>query len=569
LFWYLGLKGRMTIKYAIVLAVGLFFSLTSTLYAQVVGPADAGRVRQEDRQPLPERGPGQQVAPTVATPVEIPAGAQNIRFVLRQVRIQGITVFTQAELADLYAPYIGKNMGLDFAYKLAGAITQRYRDQGYFLSRAYVPPHPLRKGVLTIKVVEGYVGKIDIEGEGADNHIVQSYVQRILAQKPLKIEGLESILLRLNDLPGLSFRSVISSLEEADADEGAVKLTLVPSKEGGQGVFSFDNYGSKFLGPYEAQASLSASVLPLQQTTLSGLLSLPWDELQYGTIAHSIVVAPDLTLQLNAGITNAMPGFTLTPLEVDSISTFLGARLSYQIIRQRQENLSIFVGLDGRDTDSDSFGFPLTRDRVRALRAGLIFDRVDSLNGFNMASITVSQGLDALGSSKAGDADLSRAEATPDFTKLEFTLSHLQPLDDVWSAFAAVSGQWASGPLFSSEELGYGGQSFGRAFDASEITGDHGLAASFELRYGQWSSLEPFGVTPYVFYDVGVVWNDDVGQPARQTGSSAGFGMRVSTQNGLSGNIGLAWPIGRDPIAPLYGGSSELPRITLQISQQF
>ncbi|MES2905989.1 MAG: ShlB/FhaC/HecB family hemolysin secretion/activation protein, partial [Pseudomonadota bacterium] len=537
-------------------------------YAQVTGPADAGRVRQEDRQSLPLQTPGSQAVPTAPAPVEIPAGAENVRFVLKQVRIVGATAFSSAELGDLYAPSIGKNVGLDFAYKLAGAITQRYRDQGYFLSRAFVPPHPLRDGVLTIKVVEGYVGKVDIEGEGADNHVVHGYVQRLLAQKPLKAEGIESILLRLNDLPGLSFRSVISSLESVGVDEGAVRLTLIPSRQAAQGMVSFDNFGSKFLGPYESQASLSASLLPLQQTTISGLLSLPSDELQYGTLAHSIVVAPDITLQMNAGVTHAMPGFTLTPLDVDSVSTFFSARLNYQLIRQRQENLSFFIGLDGRDTDTDSFGFTLTRDSVRALRAGLSFDRVDSLNGFNTANITISQGLDALGASKAGDPDLSRAEATPDFTKLEFTLSRLQPLNEVWSAFAAVSGQWASGPLFSSEEFGYGGQSFGRAFDASEITGDHGLAASFEVRYGEWSNLEPFGITPYAFYDVGIVWNDDVAQPVRQSGAAAGFGIRAATQNGLSGNIGLAWPIGRDPATPIYGGN-DLPRLTLQISQQF
>ena len=61
---------------------------------------------------------------------------------------------------------------------------------------------------------------------------------------------------------------------------------------------------------------------------------------------------------------------------------------------------------------------------------------------------------------------------------------------------AALSGQWASGPLYSSEEFGYGGKNFGRAYDQSELTGDHGVAASVEVDYAGWSAGRPMAFTP-------------------------------------------------------------------------
>ncbi|MBY0428334.1 MAG: hypothetical protein K2Q32_03855 [Alphaproteobacteria bacterium] len=139
-----------------------------------------------------------------------------------------------------------------------------------------------------------------------------------------------------------------------------------------------------------------------------------------------------------------------------------------------------------------------------------------------------------------------------------------------WSANISGAGQWATGVLYSSEQFGFGGQSFGRAYDASDFTGDRGLKGAFELRYGGFANGNLINLQPYGFYDMGVVWNDAVGQLPEQAASSFGLGVRFSTEWKQSGNLGLAWPIDRDIATPIYGnGQKHGPRIILQISQQF
>ena len=81
----------------------------------------------------------------------------------------------------------------------------------------------------------------------------------------------------------------------------------------------------------------------------------------------------------------------------------------------------------------------------------------------------------------------------------------LQGVTPNWSLFAAASGQVASGPLYSSEQFGYGGQAFGRAYDASEITGDHAVAASLGMRYSGIDPMHGVRLMPYGFYDMGRV----------------------------------------------------------------
>ncbi len=551
------------------LSISLWLALSSAAIAQAVpGPADVGRVKPEEKLPATDRMQDQKITVPSGMPMTpIPEGAKDIHFVLKDVRIIGATAFSTAQLADIYTPYLNREITLDVVYVMAGMITERYRNAGYFLSLAYLPDQRAGDGVITLQIVEGYIGKVELPKTMESHSVIQSYIDGLTAQKPLSAQDLESFLLRLNDLPGYSISGTLSTLD--GAKDGAVKLTLEVADKEGKGQISFDNFSSRFLGPNEVTATYTKSLLPLQQTTVSGLTSLPTDKLNYATLNHAIVIAPDITLDVTGSFTKANPGFTLEPFEIESDSTFLSTSLNYQWIRQRQENLSLKLSLDSRNTNSDLLDTPFTRDRIRALRLSANYDTADHWHGYNIASVKLSQGIDGLGSSEKGDINLSRAQAKPDFTKAELSMTRLQGITGDWSLLMTGSAQMASGPLFSAEEFGYGGQGFGRAFDASEITGDHGMAGSLELRYGGWNDWQPVSVSPYAFYDIGMVWNEDIAQVKRESGASAGFGIRAATSFGLNGNIGLAWPLTRDIATPIYGQENSDPRILLQISQEF
>ncbi len=551
-------------------AVGISFAANAQV---ITGPSDEGRVKPLEKMTMPDRGTTapHMVAPEEPLATPAPKEAKSIHFTLNAVEIKGMTAFAPEQMAEAYAEYLHQPVTLDVAWVIADRITAQYRNAGYFLSRAYVPEQHIKEGVITIGVVEGYIGKVELPdgAEVKDYRVVRAYINRVLAQKPITMDALESMLLRVNDLPGYHFQAVLSPLREKGGDEAAVKLSLTPSKKDGKGSVTFDNLSSRFLGPNEVSATYATSLLPLQQTTVSGLSSVMEDKLRYGIIAHTMTVAPDLTLELNGGVTKANPGYTLEPFEIDSLSTSLGASLNYQWVRQRRENLALKLALDGRDVRTNILHTPLTRDHIRALRLSATADRQDSWRGYNTASVTLSQGIDGLGASKKGELNLSRGDAVPDFRKAEMSLSRLQGITDDWSLLASASGQTASGTLYSSEQFGYGGQAFGRAYDASEITGDKGVGAALELRYGGLNVGEFIRPQPYAFYDIGRVWNSSAGQPKEASGSSAGAGVRFTTPWHQTGNIGLAWPLSRDIATPIYGASEQGPRILLQLGQEF
>jgi hemolysin activation/secretion protein len=529
------------------------------------GSADAGRVDIDRKEAVPEP-PANQGAPKVLLPGSaVPTGAEQVRFTLRKVEVEGVTAFPASEINSLYQEYLGKEITLDTIWKIADAITRRYQDAGYFLSRAFVPRQDINGGVVRIRVGEGYIGEVEIKDPIAENSIIKSLIRDLKQERPARSQTVEGILLRLNDLPGVSFRSVIQPVQDENESEGAVKLLLVREEKKGTGSVSFDNYNSRYLGPYEGAASYETSLIPLQDTTVSALDGVPPQKLQYYSASHTVPLTADLSLQVTGGYTKANPGFTLSPKDIDSDAANLGVSIKDQFIRQRLENLAGTLTVDGKNNYSDVLEAPLTRDRVRAARAGLAYDGTDPLNGYSFVNVTLSHGLEVFDASTAGQKFLSREGAKPDFTKLEYSFTRYQNLAEAWTVVTALSGQAASGVLYSSEQFGYGGQAFGRAYDPSEMVGDNGIAASVELRYLGIPALHGVTFGPYSYYDVGKVWNADQGS---QSGSSAGGGLRIDFGYGASANLLVAEPLTR-AIEDPSSGNGKSPRYLLQMSAKF
>ena len=536
--------------------------------ASVVGPADAGRVDQrapslETPEPLQSPAPPIKVLPTISAP----KGSKDIKFTLKTVTIKGMHAFTQSQVEDIYAPYIGHEISLDTVWKIAAELTDRYHAAGYFLSQVTVPAQELKDGDVTLHVVEGYIGEVVLDDATLKNNsIIQEWIERLQSYRPLKASQIESVLLQMNDLPGVNLRAVLEPIK--DKKDGSVRLNLLPQKEVGHGQIGYDNNGSRFLGPQELTAQYETSIIPGQQTSISLLSALPMSRVQYGALKQQIPIYAATNLELYASNTNSKPGYTLDPNDIKSDSKLLGIAVNYKPIRQREENLTTRVAFESRNTDADILGTPLTRDYIRALRANVTYQRTDNWGGANEASFTLSRGLNVFGASGAGDLNLSRAEATPDFTKEELQLSRTQTITEDWTMVALFGAQAASGPLYSSEEFGYGGQNFGRAYDDSEITGDQGIAGSAELRYGGLPSWNGFFLVPYGFYDIGEVWNYDIAQPGRVSGSSAGGGVRLAVTNGISANLGAAFPLTKPVETPLYGNGKN-PRYIMQLTYGF
>lgn len=528
--------------------------------AQTIPPAlDPGVIqRQFEPEPTPRPPVAPPIVPDLA-PGIVPPEAEAIRFTLEAVELDGGTVYDEAELRPLWAELLGQEISLAAIFGLAEQITTRYRSDGYILTRALVPPQEISDGRVRLRIVEGYVDRVVIEGEPLPEAQLRAKADRITASRPLRNDVLERNLLLLNELPGLSVDSLLRPSPDVP---GAAELVLVPSLQRLSSDVGFSNRGNRFTGPLELSAGVQANNLlgRFDSTQLRGVVNpASPEQLLVAVLEHSQPLGTDGTrLTFFGSAVWTEPGSLDDGDEVDGTSQSASLSISHPLVLTRQQRFEVRaeLGLLNSDTDVTNPDPTITdddsaKDRIRTLRLGGAWDFADRWTGITSVSGTLSQGLDVLGASSAGDDELSREAGKSDFTAMALEASRLQSLGRGWSFFLAAKGQYAFDSLLVSETFDFGGEAFGRAYDSSEISGDHGIAARLELRYGQLVG-RPWllSVQPFLSADFGAIWNrdsDDEGVDSSADAASVALGLRFDLTQRISGSIEVAQPLTRSP----------------------
>jgi len=506
------------------------------------------------RQVQPEPEAPQPQGPIIEKPREViqaPPGADQIRFVLSKVEIDGSTVYTPEQLRQFYASYLGTEISLLTVYQIAEAIGAKYGEDGYILSLAAVPAQRIRDGVVRIQVIEGYVDKIVVVGDAIkDSERIKRIAQKITTFRPLKNDELERYLLLINDIPGVSARGVL----KPSATPGASDLVLVGERKRFDGYASADNRGTRYVGPYQFQLGGAANgVLGLSESTgLRGIITSQTNELKMVDFDHDEPVSDEGTrvkLQLQAS--EVQPGYTLASQEITSSQYYGAFGGTHPIIRSRTENWSVRSRFDMRNVTVEQFdGAQLvSKDRIRAFRVATSYDIVDTAMGAPAVSLfgmEVGQGVNLFDATPTGSPNLSRPDGHSQFTKMNFEGQRLQTLGGGFNLLVAAIGQYSFSGLLASEEFAFGGAQYGRGFDPAELVGDQGMAAKAELQWGQSLSdsfLRDYQF--YIFFDAGAVWQIQPlpGTKWASSATSTGFGVRLNVLNNYSGYLEVGKPV--------------------------
>src|SRR5438067_9861086 len=518
--------------------------------AQIVPPSDQpGRERERfERLPAPLAQPG---GPAISVPgIEAPPGAAETKLVIRQIRILGATVFTAAQLAELYADLLGKTVTLQAVYDLAQRITAKYGGDGYVLSRAIVPVQELdpNGAVVTIQVVEGYIETVEWPPQlSAYRDFFSYYASRITAEQPVNIRTIERYLLLAGDLPGLKFKN---SIKPHPTKVGAAILVVEVTQKPVDFFGRVDNRGTPARGPlqYLSNTTLNNLFGGHEALTLTAAGAFKTRELQYyATNYRQVLTAEGLTYFATASYGFGRPGTEeLELLNYRTRSFYAETGLSYPVFRARERNLNV-SGLWFWSNDRGIFFDlpdepPSTHDRMRGMRVRVDADSADAVGGINQLYFVFSQGVRGLGATQNGQDLASRLNGRVDFSKMELTVSRLAPLPlgTGFSALVAAYGQYAMTPLLVSELCGYGGRLFGRGFDPSQFVADSCLLAMFELRYDIPIQLQSVTQTQlYGFFDHGYLHNlaPVPGTFTTVDAASFGAGLRLGWLNAVTADL--------------------------------
>jgi hemolysin activation/secretion protein len=156
----------------------------------------------ESRPDLPEFGtppPAELRTPAPPPPRQRRLSTEPLIF-LRKVLFEGNTVFPDAELVAVAAPFVGREVTSAELQDLRYALSEYYVARGYVNSGAVLPDQDVVDGTVTYRIVEGQLTNITVTGtEG----LQESYITNRLALgagPPLNIEQLrERIQILLQD----------------------------------------------------------------------------------------------------------------------------------------------------------------------------------------------------------------------------------------------------------------------------------------------------------------------------------------------------------------------------------
>jgi hemolysin activation/secretion protein len=137
------------------------------------------------------------------------AGGARIR--VNALRVTGATLFSEAELVSAATVTPGSELTLSDLRKAAARVSAHYNSRGYFLAQAYLPAQDVKNGAVTIAVVEGRYGEIEVRNRtnlsvGRPARLLRG----IAGGDPVASASLERRLFMLSDIPGVRVRSTLT-----------------------------------------------------------------------------------------------------------------------------------------------------------------------------------------------------------------------------------------------------------------------------------------------------------------------------------------------------------------------
>lgn len=140
---------------------------------------DIERRLREERERRPDDAPAiddEALKPAPARPA--PAG---VRFQLKRVDFTRSELLPEATLRELAAGIEGREVSLAEVQAVVDRINALYRDRGVPTAQAVLPAQDVTDGAVTIKLVEGRVGQILLEGNDSTSG---DFIRARLGQAP-------------------------------------------------------------------------------------------------------------------------------------------------------------------------------------------------------------------------------------------------------------------------------------------------------------------------------------------------------------------------------------------------
>jgi hemolysin activation/secretion protein len=471
---------------------------------------------------------------------------------VKKILVVGSSILSEAEISKIIAPYLQKSLTLEQIRAIADQFTQIYQERNYITSRAILQAQEINDGVVTIKILEGTLERVDIRRAGdVEGRLNDDYLRSralLAGDKPINFTRLEEELQLLRSNPLLS--DVRANLAAGSSpDQSVLQITFSEAKSLNINLFT-DNYGNVSSGIYRAGASL-------QELNLTGIGDSGFISYIRSGGANSYALGYQYplnptggTLSLNASISDSrvtQPEFASLNIATDSQVYEIAYR--QPVIRSPREELVLGASFGFENSSSSVNGQPFNfqnqalddgRSQARVLKLTQDYVNRDSVGAWAFRSV-FSAGLNILGAT-------IRTDGSPDGRFLYWTGQALRVQrlgsDRDTLAFFRVNAQFTGDRLLSLNRFSVGGPQSIRGYRQNQNTGDNGIQASLEVQFPivrDDNGLTTIKLLPFI--EAGSVWNNRTSNPIPQTLFSVGLGAVYQPLRNLAFRVDFGIPL--------------------------
>lgn len=549
-------------------ALALVLLQSGAAQAAPVAP-DAGQtlreLQQQPARPVPQSAPPLRIEDAPAD-----SKADDTRVLVKSFKISGNAAIPTPELQALLADLVGGQQSLIELNAAAARITAYYRQRGYAVARAYLPAQEIEDGAVAINILEGRIDKRRLNNQSRlSDERVNAYLDQVKDGDIIRSAQVDRGLLLLNDTPGVgSARATLQPGASVGTSDLLVELNPAAPYAGNVSV---DNYGNRYTGQYRLGGAFYINS-PLNIGDQLAFNALTSDQdLTYARLAYQLPVGSD-GLRLGAAYfeTRYRLGKEFAALDAHGEASSGSVFAVYPFIRSQLSNLSgTLTWEQKRLTDLVDATTTVTDKAVRLANLGLSGSHQDTLGGGGISSLDLSVAFGRLEITSPGALaiDAASAQSNGAYTRLSYSAARLQRLTRSNVLSLALSGQWASKNLDSSEKFSLGGANGVRAYPQGEGIGDEGYLAQLELRHDFTNTLQGT-----LFYDTGSVTinRNPFGTAAAnsRTLSGAGVGVNAALAD-VQLRASLAWRTGGGQPTSIPESAAQSPTLWVQASAVF
>jgi len=501
-------------------------------------------------EPLPQLPPIDELLGNPSDP-DVPgnaAGNGDDTFVVSGIQLEGSTRYTNEDFADLFAEYAGRAVTFNELLQLRSAVTQRYVDDGFITSGAFIPPQTLENGVVTVQVIEGVIEEIEIVGT---RRLKTEYIRSRLglaAQPPINADRLLEGLQRLQIDPLIE--TVSADLQAGVRPGTSILRVEVTEADSFDLTLGLDNGRSPNIGSFRRRIDVNEGNLTgwgdrffAGYSNTDGSNSLD--------LAYSVPVSPRNTrINLEGGLSESrVIDETFDVLDISSDAHYYEVGVTHPFIESPTEELTLGLALSHKESQTslgiDNIGpFPLSpgadengESRVTALRFSQSWTKrsqkqvIAARSQFNL-------GLDLLNST-VNEGDVPDSQ----FLSWRGQGQWVRLLGENSLLFLRSDVQLTTSALLSSEQFGLGGQQTVRGYRQDALLRDNGAVISAEARFpiARFSEESVVQITP--FLEAGAAWNNNNTPEGNNVLVGTGFGLLWQQNENLSARIDWGIPL--------------------------